>query len=383
MNDPSRLRPRGKGVRPVARAENTGGILGAAQVTAKKIHTFYKVKPRNNPLDAEQLRREELQARMTYGRLKRNRQGGLALLGAWIGWAMARLNQSRAMRSLNLFFFHYGTVMAAGAAYMMFFSVAALLWAGFSVAGIIIGGNPDYQNLIVNTVQNALPGVIGENGLINESQARQLFDIDGFNLSFGIAVVLAVVTSLSWVHGLRSGIRSIWERPLMAENVIFVKLKDFGLLIVLAIVALTSAIIGFLSQGLIRESFSLLGWDSAANVGLLIQAASFLISFGLDMMVAVLLMRVASRLMMPVSALWQSALLAGVGTSVLRLLSGQLLQNFTNSPNPLLNTFGTVLGVFFYFFIFGLVYLVAASWGAVTASDYAQKHRTQQWGPAH
>src|SRR5699024_8105687 len=159
------------------------------------------------------------------------------------------------------------TVMAAGAAYMMFFSVAALLWAGFSVAGIIIGGNPDYQNLIVNTVQNALPGVIGENGLINESQARQLFDIDGFNLSFGIAVVLAVVTSLSWVHGLRSGIRSIWERPLMAENVIFVKLKDFGLLIVLAIVALTSAIIGFLSQGLIRESFSLLGWDSAANVG--------------------------------------------------------------------------------------------------------------------
>src|SRR5690625_4546735 len=125
MNDPSRLRPRGKGARPVASAENTGGIVGAAQVTAQKIHKFYKVRPRNNPLDAEQLRREELQARMSYGRIKRHRQGRLALLGAWIGWAMARLNQTRAMRSLNLFFFHYGTVMAAGAAYMMFFSVAA------------------------------------------------------------------------------------------------------------------------------------------------------------------------------------------------------------------------------------------------------------------
>lgn len=375
MNDPSRLRPRGKGVRTAGSAENTGGILGAAQATAEKIHGFYKVRPRNNPLDAEQLKREELRARMAYGRIKRHGQGGLTLLGAWFGWALARLNQSRPMRSLNLFFFHYGTVMAAGAAYMMFFSVAALLWAGFSVAGMIIGGNPDYQNLIVNTVQNALPGVIGESGLVNETQAQELFDVDGFSLSFGIAVVLAVVTSLSWVHGLHSGIRSIWERPLMAKNVVFVKLKDFGLLIVLAIVALSSAIMGFLSQGLIREALALVGWDSTGNVGTLILLASFVISFGLDMMVAVLLMRVASRLMMPVAALWQSALLAGLGTSVLRLLSGQLLQNFTDSPNPLLNTFGTVLGVFFYFFIFGLVYLVAASWGAVTASDYAHRAR--------
>ena len=119
----------------------------------------------------------------------------------------------------------------------------------------------------------------------------------------------------------------------------------------------------------------MLGWDSTGNVGTLILLASFVISFGLDMMVAVLLMRVASRLMMPVAALWQCALLAGLGTSVLRLLSGQLLQNFTDSPNPLLNAFGTVLGVFFYFFIFGLVYLVAASWGAVTASDYAHRAR--------
>ena len=381
MNEPSRLRPRGKGARTVGGAENTGGILGAAQATAEKLHGLYNVKPRNNPLDAEQLTREELQARMTYGRAKRQGQGRLALLGPWLGWVLARVNQSRLMRSLNLFFFHYGTVMAAGAAYMMFFSVAALLWAGFSVAGMIIGGRVEYQDLIIEAVDNALPGLLGEGGMVSEPY--ELFAIEGLNFSLALAVILALVTSLSWVHGLRSGIRSIWERPLMAENVIFVKLKDFGLLMVLGIVALSSAIMGFLSHGLIREVLALLGMDSAGRAGMLIQLASFFISFGLDMMVAVLLMRVASRLLMPVSALWQAALIAGIGTSALRLLSSQLLQNFTDSPNPLLNTFGTVLGIFFYFYIFGLVYLVAASWGAVAASDHAYRSRTQLRGPAH
>ena len=155
----------------------------------------------------------------------------------------------------------------------------------------------------------------------------------------------------------------------MAENVVFVKLKDLAVLLVLGVVALSSAVLGVLSHGFIREVMDLLGWEWAAGTGALIQAATFVISFGLDMAIAVLLMRVASRLVMPVSALWQSALIAGVGASLLRLGSTQLLQNFADSPNPLLQTFGTVLGVFFYFFIFGLVYLFAASWGAVAASD--------------
>lgn len=367
MTYPSRLRPRGKGSSTAQASAASGGILEAAKVTVGKLDGRIEVGPRSNPINLEQLMQDELRARMAYGRSKRDGAGSLSRLGLLLGWGLARLNRTRLLRSFNLFFFHYGTVMAAGAAYMMFFSVAALLWASFSVAGIVIGGNEDYQTLIIQAVDNALPGLLGEGGLVTEPYA--LFQVEGLNLSLGIAVALAVVTSLSWVHGLRSGIRSIWERPLMAENVVFVKLKDLAVLLVLGVVALSSAVLGVLSHGFIREVMDLLGWDWAAGTGALIQAATFVISFGLDMAIAVLLMRVASRLVMPVSALWQSALIAGVGASLLRLGSTQLLQNFADSPNPLLQTFGTVLGVFFYFFIFGLVYLFAASWGAVAASD--------------
>lgn len=377
MSYPSRLRPRGKGVTSAQASSASGAILGAAKVTVGKLDGRIEVGPRNNPIDVDRLMQEELAARMAYGRARRHGAGRLSRLGLLLAWGMARLNRTRLLRAFNLFFFHYGTVMAAGAAYMMFFSVAALLWASFSVAGIIIGNNERYQELIIEAVNTALPGLLGllgEGGLV--ADPYEAFQIEGLNVSLGIAVVLAVVTSLSWMHGLRSGIRSIWERPLMAENVIFVKLKDLAVLMLLGVVALSSAVLGVLSHGLIREVMDLLGWDWAAGTQTLVQLATFVISFGLDMMIAVLLMRVASRLVMPLSALWQSALIAGVGASLLRLGSSQLLQNFTDSPNPLLQTFGTVLGVFFYFFIFGLVYLFAASWGAVAAADHAERART-------
>lgn len=369
----SRLRPHPHTGRPGQQRGNTGAILDAAKARVEKLDDKHEVKARNNPLDHDLLKREELQARMVYGRAKRENRTGAARVLPLIDWGLARLNRTRVMRSLNLFFFHYGTVMAAGAAYMMFFSVTAMLWAGFSVAGIIIGGNPDYQEFIIDSVQTAVPGVISEGGLISENQARGLFDLEGLNASLAIAVAVALVTSLSWLHGLRSGIRSIWERPLMAENVIFVKLRDFGMLIILGVVAIASAVLGLLSHGLITEAVAFLGWSSRGGTEVVLQLVSFGISFGLDMMIAVILMRVASRLVMPVAALWQSALIAGIGASLLRLGSSQLLQNFVDSPNPLMNTFGTVSGVLFYFFIFGLVYLFAASWGAIAASDNADR----------
>lgn len=371
MTQPSRLRPRTGN--SGGNQEESGRLLETAKAKVKKLNGRGEVRPRVNPLDAEQLKQDELQARMAYGRARRSGEGSFALL---LGWGLARFSRTRLMRSFNLFFFHYGTVMAAGAAYMLFFSVAALLWAGFSVAGIVVGENTDYQRWIIEAVQNALPGVIGgsadngDAGLISEQTAFELFDISGLNLSLAMAVGVAIFTSLSWLHGLRSGIRSIWERPLMAENIVFVKLKDFGLLILLAVAALSSATLGFVfSSRSINEVLGLIGWEIGGAATALASVASFFISFGLDMMIAIILMRLASRLVMPLSALWQSALIAGVGALLLRLGSTTLLSNFAGSPNPVLQSFGTVLGVFFYFFVFSLVYLFAASWGAIAAAE--------------
>ncbi|WP_022873238.1 YihY/virulence factor BrkB family protein [Nesterenkonia alba] len=352
-------------------ASTTGNILATAYAKVSKLDEHREATPATNPLDIEALKREELAARLAYGRARREGSSALKRATTLLGWGFARFSRTRFMRSVNLFFFHYGTVMAAGAAYMMFFSVAAILFAGFSVAGIVIGENREYQEFIERAVNNALPGVLGPGGLVEDPW--EVFDAETLNTTLIVTLGIALVTSLSWVHGLRSGIRSIWERPLMAEFVVLVKIRDFGVLIVLGAVALTSAALGVISHGFIDEIFDVLGWDADGLAHRLTRLASLAIAFGLDMIVAVLLMRVASRLVMPISALWQSALIAGVGASLLRLASAEVLHSIADSPNPVIYTFGSVLALFFYFYLFGLVYLVAASWGAVAAADH--QHR--------
>lgn len=377
MSYPSRMRPRSNGQHPThagqgGQSNGGSGILETARAQMERLDERHEVKARINPLNSGQLKQEELKARMHYGRSRRDGLRGGALLLPLLGWGLARVSRFRPVRAVNLFFFHYGTVMAAGAAYMMFFSVAAMLFSSFAIAGLIIGGNEELQGLIVNAANTVLPGIVGygENALV---APQELFSASGLGLGLAIAVPVTVVTSLSWLHGLRSGIRSIWERPLMAENVLVVKGRDLGLMFVLGLIVLTTAGLSVLTADVIDEVWEFFNWDHTSIYRRLTRAATWVIPLGLDMIMAVLLMRVASRLVMPISALWQVALIAGVGASVLRLGSSQLLQNFAGSENPLLGSFATVLGLFFYFYLFALVYLVAAAWGAIAAADHEER----------
>ncbi|GAA1825309.1 YihY/virulence factor BrkB family protein [Nesterenkonia flava] len=361
----SRLRPR---------TQHSGALVAGAKNGMERLDNRREAQAKTNPLHLEKLKQNELTARMAYGRAKRDDAGTARVLLALGLWWLARLNRTRPLRALNLFFFHYGTVMAAGAAYMMFFSVAAILFAGFSIAGLIIGGNEDAQYLIVTAVNTALPGLIGE-GSNALATPGELFSTHGLNLALTISLAAAVFTSLSWVHGLRSGIRSIWDRPLMAENIVIVKLRDLGTMLVLGTVILTTAALVIGTRIFIDRILEFLGWEADGLAAVLTPMITLFVAFVLDTIMAILLMRVASRLVMPVSALWQSALIAGLGASLLRIGAGELIAMGGETDNPILGPFAVVLGLFFYFYLFSLVYLIASSWGAVAAADHAERSR--------
>ena len=324
-----------------------------------------------HPLDVDALKRREVEARRMLGRARRE-QGGLAVLGASIGWFLARLATFKPMRVLNLFLFRYGTVMSAGVAYMMFFSVTAALVASFSVAGLIIGGNPELQVLITDWVDTALPGVIdtGSGGL---ARPEQLFSTRGFNSTLVVALLVLVVTSLSWIHGLRSGIRSIFDKPLMDENILVVKARDLGIMVLVGSMLLTAGAIELVSTLFVDGILDFLDWDADGLQWTLTRALSIVVPFVLVLLIAVLLFRVATRIVMPISALWRAVLLAGIGASGLRLLSTELLTG-GGGISPILAPFAAVLGLFFYFFLLSIVYLIAASWAAVVTAEREREH---------
>lgn len=155
----------------------------------------------------------------------------------------------------------------------------------------------------------------------------------------------------------------------MAEYIWVVKARDFLIMLVLGAVLAATTAANLITTVSLDATLGFLGWE--ALDGPVTRLAAIGVSFVLDVLVAILVMRVASRIVIPVAALWQVAIIAGVGSSLLRQLSTQLISNATS--NDVLLPFATVLGLFFYFYLFSLVYLMAASWGAIVASDQADR----------
>lgn len=321
------------------------------------------------PTERMKLKLAVLQARRDLGRTRREKGGGVPVLLATFQYLVARLNAFRPVRAFQLYTSRHGPLMAAGIAYNMFFAIAALLVVGFSIAGLVVAGNTELQQMIVRAVDRTTPGLIdtdGEGPGSGFATPEELFDLEsGLSLALLISTVVMLFTSLRWIGGVREGMRGIFDLPAVQANPILVKLKDLGILLILAVALVVTTVVGLVANTVLDLVLQWLGFDSAAKP--LTQIAGIAVTLLLDTLVAVILFRSASAIEMPRAVLLQSALIAGVGSTVLRTFSTLLLGGVDR--NPLLAPFAVILGLFVWFFLLSQVYLVATAWGAIGAAD--------------
>lgn len=322
-----------------------------------------------SPTERVQLKLKALRARRDLGRTRREKGGGVPVLWATVQYLIARLNTYRPMRAFQLYTRRHGPLMAAGIAYNMFFAIAALLVVGFSIAGLVISGNTELQRMIVRAVDSTTPGLIdtdGDGGGTGFATPEELFSLEaGLSITLLISTVVMLLTSLRWIGGVREGMRGIFDVGPVQTNPILMKLKDLGILLVLAVALIVTTAVGVVANTVLDLVLPWLGLDSAAK--LLTQFAGIIVMLLLDTLVAVILFRSASAIEMPRLVLLQSALIAGVGSTVLRTFSTLLLAGVDR--NPLLAPFAVILGLFVWFFLLSQVYLLATAWGAIGAAD--------------
>ncbi|ABY22052.1 conserved hypothetical membrane protein [Renibacterium salmoninarum ATCC 33209] len=180
-----------------------------------------------------------------------------------------------------------------------------------------------------------------------------------------------LLTSLGWIGGLREGIRGIFATGPLEANPVLLKLKDAATLLVLGILLVATSVI---SVGVVT---ALDGVMAALSLDVelarpITYVASFVVLLLLDLAVCMALFRSVSAIQMPRVALWQTALIAAVGSTVLRALSSVLLANVAGK-NPLLAPFSVILGLFVWFYLLSQVYLIAAGWGTVAKADAEQR----------
>ncbi|MCV9992991.1 YihY/virulence factor BrkB family protein [Paeniglutamicibacter sp. ZC-3] len=269
------------------------------------------------------------------------------------------------LRVWNLYVRRRGPLLAAGSAYRMFFSIAAMLVAGFAVLGMFASENPVLRDGVIAMVAAGTPGLLdtGHGGLANP---EQLLGFRSFGLTLAVSLGALVFTSLGWLSGLREGIRTILGLHRDRSNPVVSKLRDALLLLVLAVALIASSTLAIASSSMVESLSAVLhlnGWwtNALSRVGFVVAM------FGLDCATAWVLLRVASRAKVIDGGLAGGVLLAGAGATILRFLSAMLLASLTN--NAVLAPFAVILGLFVWFNLLGHVYLLSAAVVAVRSAD--------------
>jgi len=255
-----------------------------------------------------------------------------------------------------------GPILAQGLAYQAIFAAFAALWVAFSILGLWIRADSPLQTAIVETIANAVPGLIdlgdGDGGAIS---LDRLLSSQILGWTGAIAAIGFIWTAIGWFGSARSGVQAMLASPGAPANAILLKLRDLGLAAAFGIAVIVSSAISLFSTSLIYALFDWLGIEDASTAGLVIsRTVGLLIAFGFNAVVLWALYLTLAATRPPTRALWEGALLGALGIGVLQALGGLLLGGA--SANPLLAGFAVIIGLLIWFNLACMVLLLAAAW---------------------
>ena len=104
------------------------------------------------PTDLAGLKLEVIRKRVEWGKARRSGGGTVASLMAMVQWLLARLNTLLPVRAFQHYIRQHGPLMSAGIGFRMFFSITGLLATGFSLAGLVLSGQPALLDQIIRSV---------------------------------------------------------------------------------------------------------------------------------------------------------------------------------------------------------------------------------------
>lgn len=264
-------------------------------------------------------------------------------------WITARRRRSRGVDHLCRALLRYDAVsggrLAAGIAYYGFFAVFALILIGYSVFGLLLKANIELFRVVQRFLRQNLPFL--------DVQAI----LDSGRTIGVVGLVGLVFAGLAWVEAIRSSQRLIWR---LNEHPGYIGVRQavdllvlIGVLLLVAgsvfAVAALEALLNFLADG--RASF-------------LLAAVSWLLTIGINMLLAAALLAAVPRLRMTLRRMVPPVLMVGIGITLLNTV-GRSFVAFVQR-NPAYALVGGAVGVLVYLYVFNQLLLFGAAWAATS-----------------
>jgi len=260
---------------------------------------------------------------------------------------------------------HYGRVNGGGQAgavtYYAFLSFFPILALAFFAVGYLARIYPDAQDNLVKAIQEVLPGIVTTSSPAEADSGQiSITSIERAATAVGILGLVGVLyAGLSWLSGMRTALQTVFEMPRSLQpNFLIGKLRDLVTLVIIGLtlmlsVAVTGAVVGFSDKVL-----DLL--DASHQLSWLVRVLGITVGVGSDMLLFYVLFRLLARPRAPRRALWQGALLGGLGFEALKLASSYLLR--LTHHQPAFQAFGIALVLLIWINYFSRIVMYSAAW---------------------
>jgi membrane protein len=263
-----------------------------------------------------------------------------------------------------------GLLLSSGMSYQALFAVFAAVYVGFSIATVWFASRPELMAALVEIINTAIPGMIGEGGIVSPEDlaAAAAVGASVATITGIVALISLVWTAIGWITFSRIAVRNVFMLEKDRRNYAILKAQDllaalfFGALMILAAVLSTA------STAALDWVFTVLGLStSSVWFNGLVRGSGLGAVFLINSLVLASMFRFLSRAAIPWRRLAGGSALGGLALLVFQLLGSGLVS--ATSRNPLLASFAVLIGLLLFFRLVGIVTLVAASWIAVGASD--------------
>ncbi|WP_424935391.1 MULTISPECIES: YihY/virulence factor BrkB family protein [Bacteria] len=282
-------------------------------------------------------------------------------VSATIAWML----EKRIARAALLYLERRGPTLADSITYRALFSVFAAVLLGFSAATLWLSGNPGAFEALVRTVSTAIPGLVGEDGIVDPARITAPVELSVAGAASLIALVGAAIGAIG---ALRTALRAL--AGTIADDVfwLWVVLRNLALAVGIGLSFVVTTFVTFSGTAGIRALMGLFGAGDGEAASWAERILDLAVVFALDTLLIVALFAVLAGIRAPARALWPGALLGGAGLVVLQQLSSLFVGGAR--ANPLLASFAALIALLLWLNLSAQVILYAGAY-IVTATEDA------------
>lgn len=258
-----------------------------------------------------------------------------------------------------------GTLSAKGIAFYSFFGVLS----GLAIAFAVAAARPQYEDILLQIVDEALPGIVGPEGIDPER-------LGTVGTTVGLVGGLVLVYSaLSVVRAIDDGVRLVFGVQYDPRTFAVKTARALGYLLLLTPLVGLSYVASSATAGVFRSVLVSIGL-SGTPINLAVVAVGLATGIGLN---AVVIVMVISRLggVRPERWRWRGALIGGLALEVIKIGATYFVSLVAANPRYL--SFGAPVAMLLLFYAMAVVVLAAAAFVATANEpDPVQAARRQQ-----